>query len=381
MMWGCTKDNNTTFEEVDYIDTSSELISTSNKDTLLREVARKDVKIVEYTVASFSELMKPVFRIPSAIVTNRRAILVAFENREFFYDKGEIDILVARKEYGDTIFNIRKVVAYSKSTYGRTMNPIFVVDREGCHGKRGRIFLFCSHLKGEGYAITNTPEEVDMFYKYSDDDGKSWSPEYSLRDKWRKEIYDFAISSAANGIQCEDGTFIVPSMIVKDGEWHSGILYKRPKEDWIFSSATPNSGDNECTVYIDNDDKIVLDCRTEEKIRRRYVYNIEKDSFSQLPDCPSVLTDLKAEIHKVKDNNMNRYLLTYVDPTSTDKRENITLYSSNDAIIWNKVYRLQDGELPWSAYSNVYEWEGNRVAVYETNDAIKIQEISHISIH
>lgn len=52
-------------------------------------------------------------------------MLVACENREGYEDKGEIDILVARKRVSDKEWEISRVWKNDYLTYGRSMNPVF----------------------------------------------------------------------------------------------------------------------------------------------------------------------------------------------------------------------------------------------------------------
>ena len=365
--------------ELEYEDTSTNVTSTSRKNTIIREVGGTKNDIVEWVPFYAIEGLRPIFRIPSVTITNNGTTLVACENREIFSDKGKIDILVARKSLGGNEWEIRSVIPYDSLSYGRSMNPIFVIDRMGTFGNRGRIFLFVSHnTNDEKFGVEATTDEKDIVFKYSDDDGRSWSPEYSLKNKWNTAYYTASTPSCANGIQMDDGTLIIPTMFVKDAKWRSGIMYRKPGRDWSFSSPTPNDGDNECTVYVDNQGKLVLDCRTTDYCRRIYIYDMNNDSFELLDYQPKVMVNLKGEIHKCQINDSSLYLLTFVDATKKRNRENVTLYSSLDGLNWGKVYRLQDGEVQ-GAYSNPVSYNGQTAVCYETGDDIRIQEISHLN--
>lgn len=371
---GCSQGDN--FEELtpNYADTSYDVMNLCVTDTLSGIFHGNDV--VEYTAFKQSEKLRPVFRIPSIIITNKGTTIVSCENRSLFDDKGEIDILVSRKECDDSIWFIKNVIKQSTDSYGRSMNPVFLVDRTGSQGRKGRVFLFACHLSGEGLAHETTTSQADIVYKYSDDDGKSWSPEYSLKHLWDLSEYTAAIPSAANGIQMKDGTFLLPLMIVKDNNWRSGIAYKKPGYEWVFSKPTQYDGDNECTVYIDNDEKVILDCRTLNNVRHRYSYDLSTNTYSLLADQPAVKVNLKAEIHKMEGIEKNLYMVTYVE-TPTNLRENITLYSSNDAITWTKVYCVKKGVII-GAYSNITSHKGKVFVSYEKGDEIKVQDISDL---
>lgn len=202
-------------------------------------------EIEEHVVYKKSEYLRPIFRIPSLIITNKRTLLLSCENRDRVSDTGEMDVLVARKTLNDSKWTIKRVIK-NNARYGRSMNPIFVIDRIGAHGEKGRIYLFASHEKNiDGISDNVKMEDADFIYKYSDDDGQIWSHEQSLQSLWDLSEYDVNFPSACNGIQLSDGTFLIPTMLLKSGYWRSGLLVKRPKENWHFTKPTLYDGDNE----------------------------------------------------------------------------------------------------------------------------------------
>lgn len=367
---------NIIMNESEYEDTSCDVGSVKYNDTIIIDTPYKKIKVIENTAAKQIADLYNFFRIPSAVITNAGTILVAYENRKELWDKGIIDILLSRESKDGYLI---KKLFFNSNTTSRSMNPIFLIDREGCQGKPGRIYLFTCYLDMQSYATQNTHETSDFVYKYSDDDGVTWSPEYSLKKYWDTEKYSIVIPSAANGIVDDYGTFIIPTMVVKDGKWRSGLAFKKVNCDWCFSTPTPCDGDSESTVYIDKDGRIILDCRVDDaNIRRKYIYDMYGDFYTKIPDEPSVPLPLKAEIHKCIINGQEVYLLSYVD-SQNNLRENITLYASTDAMKWNKVARLQNGDLQVSAYSNVYSYSNKTIFTYENNYEIKIMDISALN--
>ena len=162
----------------------------------------------------------------------------------------------------------------------------------------------------------------------------TWSPEYSIKNECDFSLYDVVIPSSSNGIQTIDGTLILPTMVVKEGIWYSGIVYLKPRgKGWLFSVPTESPGDNECTVYVDKEEKIILDCRTKEAIRRKDVYDWQKNGWS--PYLNPIPVNLKAEITRYNQGDKAIFLTSFCD-TEESKRENITLYGSLDAINWKK---------------------------------------------
>ena len=279
----CSKDDNSVIKSLDYDDTSFFMLETDESDTIEVVVNGKSFSILNEKVFPDTSLLKPVFRIPSIIITNRNTMLVATENRSNIYDNAdEMDILVSRKTLKDSKWSVRKVWPFNTS-YGRSMNPIFVIDRNGRYSREGRIYLFTCHVNCKEYDAYANYDQVDMVYKYSDDDGLTWSEEYSIKSCWDKSKYTAVIPSCANGIQLEDGTLIIPTMVIDNGHYRSGIAYCAPNGTWQFSNPTPNLDDNESTVYQDNEGNIVLDCRTGERIRRKYKYDMVNDTWTFIP--------------------------------------------------------------------------------------------------
>ena len=265
---------------------------------------------------------------------------------------------------------------YNKGRHSRSMNPIFCIDTSGVHGAKDRIFLFVSRISSNvHYAYEAKSQAIDFVYKYSDDDGITWSSEYSIKDRWASSHFEGVIPSPANGIQTGDGTLIIPTMVINEGFYRSGLCIKPVGGDWFFSSPSPNFGDNECTVYVDNDSRIVLDCRTTSGIRRKYIYSIENDSFLLIDGhFPSVM-NLKAEISKIVWQNKNLYFLTYCD-SNNNTRENISLWSSNNGMDWIKVLQMTEGDAV-TAYSNLSFGAGILAAVYEDyNEGIRVLDFS-----
>lgn len=375
----CCSDNDDSSLSLDYTDTSEWVASSDSISTIVVETNWGGrFSLTEDVVYRSGLNLRKIFRIPSLVITNEGTLLLSCENRDEELDKGEMDILVARKTKDDVKWDIKKVVKQSDD-YGRSMDPIFVIDRLGVHGKVGRVYLFVSHEKNiQGYTDHSKTSESDIVYKYSDDDGRSWSEETSLKCKWDLSEYDINIPSACNGIQLDDGTMLVPTMPINKGIWHSGLLVKKPSEDWFFTNPTPCDGDNECSVYVDNEGSIILDCRTTSKLHRKYVYDIANNNFILLPSEIKVYNDLKAEITKVewKESLGSFYMTTYVD-VNRNTRENLTLFASLDGNLWCKIYKMQNGFNAFG-YGNVAHYKGETIVAFEDylDNSIKVHRLT-----
>lgn len=364
-------------------DTSIYLADISSADTINVYIGGNCETIIDEKIFPLESPLRPIVRIPTIVISNNGTMLVAAENRANALDLGQIDIVLSRKADCDHSWKVSRVWSHDSLSYGRSMNPIFAVDRIGASGYAGRIYLFTCHIKHE-VALANEAEtnQVDFVYKYSDDDGVSWSEETSIKDFWDLSKYSAVIPSAANGIQLDDGTLVIPTMVIKERGWRSGIVYSKPPmyDNWVFSNSTPCYGDNECTVYIDKQDQLILDCRTTELVRHKYKYDFNNDTWSPIEGSFTYNINLKAEISKCLINDQDLYLMSFCD-TPDEVRQNITLFASNDGIIWNKVYRLQEGPCHFG-YSNVAVWDNKIAITYETYlSGTRVQEISNLSTY
>lgn len=350
-----------------YDDTSTFITNSSSNHSRTVIINNEEYSITEYDVFPKIDELRSVFRIPSIALTNNGTLLVSCENREKPEDRGKIDILLARKARNDDTYEIRRVFDFD-SNNGRTMNPVFLVNKAS-----GRIYLFVCRLKDTSkFARDHQTDEVDFVYKYSDDDGITWSGEHSLKGLWCLNQYTAVIPSSVKGITMSNGTMLLPTMVIKNAEWYSGLLINS-NDIWRFSSPSPTLGDNECTVYEDNNHIIVLDCRTYETTRRRYLYDINSDSFTET--APPIIGSAVAISAEVT-NDHGLFYMGYPD-SPRNSRENISFYGSKDGINWNIIYRMMDGYASYG-YSAIAVNEDQLFSCYETTEAIYVQNLTPV---
>lgn len=392
LLFSCTNDEDELLNEA-YSDTSIYIVSSQTVDSVNIQIGPCTKRIPEHSVFPKNNSFYEYFLIPTIVLTNNGTALVACENRLLFDDLGEIEILLARKEINSNVWRISKVYRYEKEK-GRSMNPQFLVDKDN-----NRIFLFACRLKdNKRYWSDQLSDDIDYVYKYSDDDGITWSDEYSLKNKWntavaegtgyfslfnKKDCVDNiwsnnfgvrnygVIPSCVKGITLKDNTYIIPSMVVRNSYAYSSLLIHK-QDKWYFSNPTPNVGDNECTVYLDNYDNIVLDCRTMNKVRRKYYYDLETDSYTSI--MPSLnISDIEVSTEIVKDKNL--FYMCF--PNSTiGIRENLTFYGAEDGINWKEIYKVYNGNLNGYGYSSIASDEKQLLVCYVAPKGVIVQDIS-----
>ena len=358
----------------EYVATVSDAVVSYPKIVSIKD---KNVEVKEFEVFRDSLQLNTVFRIPSIFLTDKGTILLSCENRALLHDEGVMDILIARKEAGASSWDIMKVFKYNEEK-GRSMDPVFAAENTGAYN---RIYIMVGQFRDNRDCLYSTSDDIDFVYKYSDDDGRTWSDEVSIKEFWDTTSYDGAFPAPANGITDDAGTLYIPLYVQKEGITYSGIAYKKKGENWSFSKKTM-AGDNESTVYIGLDGAIMLDCRTIYKYRRKYIYNIEKDTFTLQPWSFNNNVNLKAEITQVRYKGRQFFLMPYVD-SEMGLRENLTLYGSKDGNEWKKIYRIYEGRMDSKygdnyGYSNIAWNDNNAVITYETEKAVYCQEINNL---
>lgn len=398
ILFSCSNDDEISHERESFTDTSIYVTSSSTKDSIIVHIGLGNSKILQYNVFPPNEAFKRLFRCPTIALTNKGTTLVACDNRTND-DKGEIELLLARKERQSDTWKIYKIFPYD-SKKGRSMSPMFLVD-----SITGRIYLFAIHFANNNkYGSNHLASEMDYVYKYSDDDGLSWSDEYSLKEYWSfdhaspyidfslfynkygnnegilwsngfeligKDNYSFYAPSCVKGLMLDNRIMLVPSIKNSDGLSRSVLLICEEGK-WRFSQPTPNIGDNECTVYLDNSGRIVLDCRTYDDTRHKYNYDMESDSFSEI--SPSIIGSNVAVSTEIV-NDKGLFYMCFPD-SPKNVRENLTFYGSKDGVNWIKIYRMIDGNLGWFGYSGIAVNNEQLLACYETPNGVFVQDIS-----
>lgn len=326
------------------------------------------------------------YRIPTIAITNGGTLLIAAEHRENeIGDYGETAIDVARKATGGS-WSTAEVVPFSE--YGQCWNPEFLIDRSN-----GRIYLFY----GTSSRICNwydvTTAEGDYRYKYSDDDGVTWSSAVSLKSLWDTDAYDFCIPSCTQGITLTNGTFIVPSFCKKGtlSSTHRSwplLLIKPSGGDWYFSSCASVDGikalDECCAVEGLTENSIWLYCRPNTSYGdganrgyQKFVYDVANDVFIHQPASYFETNRSNCfDVIKTAISSQTLFLLSFTD-SHTSARENLTVWGSLDGDTWIRIYRANDPST--NGYSVMADYNGTLALAYEDAQSGK-QQISYQNI-
>ncbi len=313
-------------------------------------------------------------RIPAIVVTAQGAFLAATEQRPTTSDGSLTGIYIARKERdGAWVYDL-ETLSYNAGGWGKFMNPSFTVDRMGAHGPAGRIWLFFLATRtASGMAMDATPAEIASCYVYSDDDGLTWSAIGRVPEKaWEPLPYDWMVPSPANGIQTQDGMLVIPCMGRSSGHWYSGILFRRPGQEWAYSPATGTVEDNESTCYVGPEGDVYLNCRNEKDghVRNLYRFEMDRNRLVQVdnPFDPNLVC--QGTICRASVEGRDFYLMSFCEPSRYNRRNWLTVWVSADALHWTPALRLT-GERSSAGYSAIDCHAGVCSVVWEDDPQVK----------
>ena len=197
-----------------------------------------------------------------------------------------------------------------------------------------------------------TNAECDMFYKYSDDDGVTWSEKTSLKSAWPSDA-TWIIPAPAHGIQLTDGTLVIPcygrNTTTTALNRKTILLYKHPNGNWTFSSFNYvlDFDGNENTIVEHETNKVKVYCRNVAFPRELYpndikrfgtptfVYDFTTGEYEQIESTLELNVACQFSVTKYGD----RFLLTAPD-TNGNSRKNITVWASNDSDVWIRCFNV-----------------------------------------
>jgi hypothetical protein len=313
-------------------------------------------------------------RIPAAYKSGNLIYSVC-EKRENNSDAGRIAIMLSCYNItnGD---NVKKVILQSDDNI-RYMNPIVYYDDYNILSAYAkRLYVFAIKVIG-GADITelNSKDEADCIYIYSDDNGKTWSEEQSLKPYYPNDSIVFGTSPSSAIVV--DNTLILPAFVVygKGYALRSGIISFTKGESSFKMSQIVNDDNlinNECSV-VPYGNRCCLFARN--LIGDIGVY------------CTS---DLSSDIHFLKywsDRKFKTftkagcqidvkrykgvYFMTNIDiagetDKSTGNRKNLSLYGSIDMKKWYPLVRIEKEKV--FGYAVIIPSEQTLHVLYEDGD-------------
>lgn len=310
------------------------------------------------------------YRIPGIVVTKRGTLITYFEARRTASDWARMDILLYRSEDGGKSFSAPIVVAQGDDDYPTVNNPVCIV------GTDGRLhFLYCRNYSVGG---------GDVWYRTSDDDGRTWSVPRNIMASTRPELHNVFACGPGHGIATSDGMLLVPTwMVQKDAgqelmSHHPGTvstLYSRDNgQTWALGTLiTPTDehrDPNETQAAVLSDGRIYLNVRVSGIGYRAYTTSATGfDGWTPLvtdkalPDPTCFGSTASAVVDGM-------HILAVVNCAHPTKRENLVCrLSYDDGKTWAKSLIIEPGD---AGYADIALTENGTVYVlYEQSAGVR----------
>lgn len=230
------------------------------------------------------------------------------------------------------------------NTYQSMGGGQFIIDKF-----TGRIFVFATRENSNIDRITANPlpskseYDSDITFKYSDDDGKTWSESNSF--DLRESDMTLMVPTPGNGACMNDGTLIMPAWYLKtDRSMHSCLIYSSDHgETWTWKGVGVPADTSECVLTVLQDNTtILLDCRNEAGSGYRTTYTTT--------DLGETYTETLASDYAIKQPNCNASLIRmdiqddivyfFASPTE-EARSQVKLFVTRDFNTYKELATIE----------------------------------------
>ena len=287
------------------------------------------------------------FRIPFLTTTPKGTLIAGSDVRYTdASDYNQIDIGIARSQDGGKTWTDKQIVFKNNGIHehSRKMDGCILVDQI-----TGRIFLFALSLDLHRHLDSTDNRHQSFVYKYSDDDGLTWSEEISLRHFYDENCILF-FQGPGNGIQLQDGTLVIPIQrwvpvpnLIRS---QAGILYSKDHGvTWEKSETLIDTYTSESAVVEYKPNEILISCRSPlTEARGFYVTKDLGKTWTTHPSHDTLLEfgGCQSSFIKITAPNQKTYAL-HTAPQQTHspwERTKLTLLCSDDYTHWNYVSEI-----------------------------------------
>ncbi len=313
------------------------------------------------------------YRIPGLIRSSKGTLVGCFDAR--YVHSGDlcadIDVAVVRSEDGGQSWS-HPVVAMDSGPGPRHGNgdPCILEDATG------RLWMqaLACHFSGVSLAASGPGWDEDKtgqwVMSYSDDDGKTWSPDFvNATRQIKQEQWTCILAGPGNGITTKDGTIVFPAQIWQNGanpRCMSTICYSTDGgRNWVYGTGVPHST-SECQVVELADGTLMLNCRNEARQGQRIVYTTADlgKSWQAHESNNKVLVEPTCQASLVTVNSAQHgRLLLFSNPQTRSARSHMSIRCSKDeGKSWNKGYEY-DTRRCWG-YSSIAMADEETVGIF-----------------
>lgn len=332
-------------------------------------------------------------RIPFMEITNKGTLLCGCDSRSSNSDQSLISCGLARStDNGNhwTYMIANPHTAISK--LDRRMDSSILCDRTN-----NKLFIFSHKITGsEIWERINTDGNysMDCVFVTSNDDGKTWSKEISLRDvittNGEKGSYGKYVvtlfGGVGKGITLQDGTLVLPiqckmatETAKQDGasgiyNIQSGLIYSTDHGNtWKRCSSLVPCYSSECQLIELANGGIMINCRSYIGHRRVFITHDLGNTWVAHTSDRSLIEPTACE-GSLGRLSLAKYAGGFVNPNDSTARKNITLQVTNDFTNWRPLVRLSS--IKSEGYSAIAGYGGKNYALIEQNNKIVLFDLN-----
>lgn len=298
------------------------------------------------------------FRIPGLVTTNKGTLLGVYDVR---YNNSadlqeHVDIGLSRStDGGKTWEKMRLPLAFGETgglpaAQNGVGDPAILVDT-----KTNNVWIVAAwtHGMGNQRAWWSSHPGMDMnrtaqlVLAKSTDDGKTWSAPINITNQVKDPSWYFLLQGPGRGITMDDGTLVFPTQFIDSTRVpNAAIMYSKDRgETWkMHQYARTNT--TEAQVAEVEPGVLMLNMRDNrggsravsvtKDLGRTWTEHVSSRKALQEPVCMASLIHVKAN-----DNILNKNLLIFSNPNTTNGRYNMTIKISMDGgVTWPPEYQL-----------------------------------------
>lgn len=293
----------------------------------------------------YNALGGAIKRIPFCDFTNNGVLIVGCDNRiESGADLSPIDICITRSfNLGETFEHPITVLSRTPGgTNYRVMDGAILVNRT-----TNRVFVFGHRINEETAWETTHSGNYNGYpvYKYSDDDGKTWSAEVSLAGLKTADMVTL-FDGVGKGITLNNGTLVMPmqAKMKTDNTSETGTMFNIQSciaystdngSTWILSNLVPCYS-SECQVVELPDGSIMLNARGYISKRRVFITRDLGQTWEPHESDKTIIEPTGCQGCLSKLTIFGTDFYTFSNPHSTVDRSNLMVQYSHDATNWHE---------------------------------------------